>query len=368
MMATMRIGQELCGDSPIKNHIVWDEATTPLDLLAASVLLYIKRDESCSPPASSPRSSPIQKRKQYMDCDDFSDEGCQSPMLGDQESPKRFRRTTSEEDLSSASDEWSEPRKSVSRMTRSHSQEFDSDVEYEQQVAGEEEEDEYAFEDDDDEWSDGRLANLANLSSPISRVPRKKAPSGTACEKHKRWKKRCPDDCPMRKCSKSKKMKSPLAPLRSPRSPRELPSLKDEHLSLFQWSIDQMNTSPTPCSPVGSSSENERSYSSDSNMGSNDSEQEIGKSHPKMRIKLTKSSSTEDVFGMMMDDYESPKMSRSPTASRKNMNAKRNRGTRKYLPQACDRHKLLHAKCPANCPDRIKRDAELNLGAEVAAQ
>jgi len=29
----------------------------------------------------------------------------------------------------------------------------------------------------------------------------------------------------------------------------------------------------------------------------------------------------------------------------------------KYLPQACDRHKLLHARCPANCPDRLKRDS-----------
>jgi len=29
----------------------------------------------------------------------------------------------------------------------------------------------------------------------------------------------------------------------------------------------------------------------------------------------------------------------------------------KYLPQACERHKLLHARCPANCPDRLKRDS-----------
>jgi hypothetical protein len=30
---------------------------------------------------------------------------------------------------------------------------------------------------------------------------------------------------------------------------------------------------------------------------------------------------------------------------------------RKYLPQACENHKLLHARCPANCPDRLARDA-----------
>jgi len=38
--------------------------------------------------------------------------------------------------------------------------------------------------------------------------------------------------------------------------------------------------------------------------------------------------------------------------------ARPGRTGRKYLPQACERHKLLHARCPANCPDRIARDAE----------
>jgi len=38
---------------------------------------------------------------------------------------------------------------------------------------------------------------------------------------------------------------------------------------------------------------------------------------------------------------------------------------RKYLPQACDRHKLLHAKCPANCPDRIRRDQEMVKSPDV---
>lgn len=58
----------------------------------------------------------------------------------------------------------------------------------------------YQEEDDDDEWMENRNNVIGVPRSEVGpRIPRKKAPSGTACEKHKRWKKRCPDDCPMRK-------------------------------------------------------------------------------------------------------------------------------------------------------------------------
>jgi len=68
---------------------------------------------------------------------------------------------------------------------------------------GEEEEyfeEENALEDgDDDDWMEN-----PKIPSQITRkvhtgLKRKKAPSGSACEKHKRWKKRCPEDCPLRK-------------------------------------------------------------------------------------------------------------------------------------------------------------------------
>lgn len=67
------------------------------------------------------------------------------------------------------------------------------------------------------------------------------------------------------------------------------------------------------------------------------------------------------------EDYEESdsKFSRL-SSSKKSRSNKKNpssrsvgRTGRKYLPQACDRHKLLHAKCPANCPDRIARDQKL---------
>jgi len=47
----------------------------------------------------------------------------------------------------------------------------------------------------DDEWNDFPTHRPLQMTR---NGPRKKAPSGAACEKHKRWKKRCPDDCPFR--------------------------------------------------------------------------------------------------------------------------------------------------------------------------
>jgi len=61
-------------------------------------------------------------------------------------------------------------------------------------------------------------------------------------------------------------------------------------------------------------------------------------------------------------DSKSSRLSSSKKSRSKKANASRSAGRtgRKYLPQACDRHKLLHAKCPANCPDRIARDQKMS--------
>lgn len=67
------------------------------------------------------------------------------------------------------------------------------------------------------------------------------------------------------------------------------------------------------------------------------------------------------------EDYEESDSKFSRLSASKKARSKKNTPTRtvgrtgrKYLPQACDRHKLLHAKCPANCPDRIARDQKLS--------
>lgn len=82
----------------------------------------------------------------------------------------------------------------------------------------------------------------------------------------------------------------------------------------------------------------------------------------------TPRSSDSEIFPILDEDedYEesdskSGRLSASKKARSKKNSPSRNvgRAGRKYLPQACDRHKLLHAKCPANCPDRIARDQKL---------
>jgi len=50
-------------------------------------------------------------------------------------------------------------------------------------------------------------------------------------------------------------------------------------------------------------------------------------------------------------------LSSKPLQKNRGKCASRGKVRSKYLPQACERHRLLHARCPANCPDRIKRDA-----------
>lgn len=65
--------------------------------------------------------------------------------------------------------------------------------------------DEESEDENSEEWLDNLgdkknlLGDATESSSKNDPSPRKKAPSGTACEKHKRWKKRCPEDCPNRK-------------------------------------------------------------------------------------------------------------------------------------------------------------------------
>jgi len=156
---------------------------------------------------------------------------------------------------------------------------------------------------DDDEWMEGRSDYFSQTL--ISKTIRKKAPSGSACEKHKRWKKRCPDDCPMRK---AKTRKEP----------------NTNYFEMIQWSLIELKE---------------------------DSEQE----------EMDEEEEEETVEEEEEEEFQEKKKKRKDEnekerKSRRNIRSKRS--GRKYLPQACERHKILHAKCPANCPDRIRRDAE----------
>jgi len=94
---------------------------------------------------------------------------------------------------------------------------------------------------------------------------------------------------------------------------------------------------------------------------------------PKKQETFRSSDSEMPIYLEEDEDYEESdsKSSRLPSSKKSRPNKKNNssssrsagRTGRKYLPQACDRHKLLHAKCPANCPDRLARDQKL-LGSQ----
>lgn len=312
---------------------------------------------------------------------------------------------------------------------------------------------------EDDEWLD---SGKNELLSPDN-SGRRKAPSGTACERHKRWKKRCPDDCPFR----SQKQKKIFATQQKPSDSNEelgvdpaeqLVNLTEQLISKLQGE-EWEKTSLKLCSLIRKLKETQVIGSLDlidiCKEPSTKSEclelvamvmrqiQENIEVPSTPRKRLTTSSSYEDLSGSDyiyydedLDEFSSKKGKRRSTdisdelfelrnkrggytiaceyhtslharcphncpdrrlskvrvekpetqpkrykkssdesssesdsdrsdskprdsikkkkTSKKGLNS---RVGRKYLPQACERHKLLHARCPANCPDRIARDA-----------
>jgi len=163
---------------------------------------------------------------------------------------------------------------------------------------------------DDDEWMEGRNDYFSQTLISQTSI-RKKAPSGSACEKHKRWKKRCPDDCPMRK---AKRKDGP----------------NTNYYEMIQWSLIELKEDYSDL-------EEER----EEEMEEEEDEEEEEFQAKKRRIQETE-----------------PTEKKEKRKQRRNKSSKGRTG-RKYLPQACERHKILHAKCPANCPDRLRRDAEV---------
>jgi len=356
-------------------------------------------------------------------------------------------------------------KRKINRETSRHSDDDNNDEEYKEPEQHNDDDDYYQEEDDDDEWMENRNNPLGVRTEAGPRIPRKKAPSGTACEKHKRWKKRCPDDCPMRKAksrrsgkmtrSQSMELKydyyqdyeeqgsplstgeaetfselsedkslysrrsyetSPVAPRRADDIYTENRPSKSDLFSLISWSMQQLAQENNSNLTQDDIFVIQAQISKKTNLAMNGEEsyEQIGDiletckqiaSSPAHVItigpnkqsakrgatrkyeqplyydnssSLSPSSSMEDLspgsFTTEEDIYtnqilakyelEIPKSPRiqlknlANSDSKKSPKTPRAKGTRKYLPQACERHKLLHAKCPANCPDRLKRDAE----------
>lgn len=113
--------------------------------------------------------------------------------------------------------------------------------EYEEQAefSEVEEDEEYSVEEDEliDDIEDDEWIETLKISSQFTRkisanevMKRKKAPSGSACEKHKRWKKRCPDDCPLRKAKWRYTSQASYRPFRSSKVPTPTHSLKKDEI------------------------------------------------------------------------------------------------------------------------------------------
>jgi len=313
---------------------------------------------------------------------------------------------------------------------------------------------------EDDEWLD---SGKNELLSPDN-SGRKKAPSGTACDRHKRWKKRCPDDCPFR----SQRQKKLFAIQKSDSQEElfadpaeQLVRITDQLISKLQgdeWektslklyrlicklkesqiigSLDMIEISKEPTTkteclelvamvmkqiqenievPVNHNSKRLTTSSSYEDLSGSDFifyDEELDEFSSKkgkrrsveisddffdtsiikrgnsytiaceyhnslharcpsncpdrrpskirsdkvkdtVESKRYKKSSDESSSGSDSDSKPRDSIKKKKT-SKKGLNS---RVGRKYLPQACERHKLLHARCPANCPDRMARDTQ----------
>jgi len=457
--------REVCAPSTLSSK---GPSTREFEEEVASLLLEFKQqDPSVSPKRKSPPSSPILPSSVFP-ADEVKEEAGGSPI--------QKRRKTA---FCPERDTFEPQNENVDKTKRRNTQE-DSEYEEDEEAPNEGDED---YEDDDDEWYEAykefSVTGSPTLASGIAsagRTTRKKAPSGSACEKHKRWKKRCPDDCPMRTSKQARrrskpkqnaiaqgagdvKVDSPL--LEEPQSPvkddhghrgfDDVPSFNSksdddaqssrfqrigsaifssaiekpssaDYLSLIRWSLTQLSLETNVNLTAEDINEFEvslmKKINTDARKSSEETanhrtnkvedqtnlfvanvspfysagtrkstrslpeasllEFEIPKSSPRgSRKKPTVFDSTQVVLdaldqigaGDRLDSDEAFEIGKSSSGRVIKRNPKfkatkaaassKGRTGRKYLPQACDRHKMLHAKCPANCPDRIKRDAEV---------
>jgi len=289
---------------------------------------------------------------------------------------------------------------------------------------------------------------------------RKKAPSGSACEKHKKWKKRCPDDCPMRKPKfkratstnllkelqtasyvsqeldleaierfegllknldnhnwelfKQKFLLNVISAVKRNHYDKQLakPNTRSECTTLMrllnkrhEWEtlldeLQHMARNPS-CSNSVVQKEAKEERDEEQNFTELDSikhglqprlqtlgrtkrvlseiedntlsckyrtsEQEVTTDsdlqHPESPEQtedsryLAKRQKKDSMEVSPYSEFKKKHIARSLSRRKVKRNSNGGRIGRKYLPQACERHKLLHARCPSNCPDRILRDS-----------
>jgi len=311
----------------------------------------------------------------------------------------------------------------------------------------------YFQEDDDEEWMEIKPTSPSIPLSPslspfkgsveyndntlpqfsLNSAQRKKAPSGSACDKHKRWKKRCPEDCPMRRRKSSsfylqngikeeegklirdqkdqiarlmdesikyidshdleKSAKSlvkivSLLELNTPTHSFVEPLSKTACVTIIRSSLERLDSNIDALDEFGIDLKEElykrlnaieqegcvelrKGMEAEIELEAEEDDNEKAQVYPKDMARRSLNRREDDFIyedEVLEDDvefegqesgaYKYKGQSQSKTVQ-KNRGKYMGRGKvrSKYLPQACDRHKLLHARCPANCPDRLKRDS-----------
>lgn len=271
-----------------------------------------------------------------------------------------------------------------------------------------EEDDEYSVEEDefmedveDDEWIE-----TLRISSQFTRrisanevLKRKKAPSGSACEKHKRWKKRCPDDCPLRKAKWRYSSQASYKQMRSSTkvtSPAH--SLKKEDIEQVialinssrtdQWEIAapklqtvlrnlekcvQLSHSLSSISPSVAHQRADYVLLIRYVM-KNILLDKAGEETARYVEEIEKRALCNEVSPPLSDEVIQQMLSRCPSIDSMSRRAKRKMEAvageedsredkkrkkeekkkvhEKILTIACEKHTIMHARCPPQCPDR----------------
>lgn len=194
----------------------------------------------------------------------------------------------------------------------------------------------------------------ANKSRKVSKM------ATIACERHTSLHARCPPNCPERRPAKA-----------HPRSTKRL-KLEDEDSGLSPPSHEEDDSKFSP----GITTRAGRVVKSSMIDGTNNNMLNFSySSGSKNSFALEEEHFDQSFETSPRDHYQSFYHSNnnnnsnegtpasSPTSVRRQVNVNHNNSSnhhnnRKYLPQACERHRMLHARCPANCPDRLRRAEE----------
>jgi len=166
---------------------------------------------------------------------------------------------------------------------------------------------------------------------------KKKAPNGSACEKHKRWKKRCPSNCPHRKSRKRKGTNTDKSIISHKAGIQKIIQDNEKKQEIVPWAPWNINT---PTDSIGDDQERIKEFLGQVVINTKDFSFE----RPQREITKRRRMSEDEL--LESDETIAPLKRKVPT--------------RKFNSHACAYHRMLHARCPLRCPQRISINDEEN--------